>query len=477
MESSFKMAQRLFIAKAIEELHFEEVLKIHSQDGQSFSLELDGANYFFEARYGAFGHVWVDPHSLKREVDSVSAPLCASAFMKEARSMCDMDVLSFGTFLEELAQTIYSDKILLNKQAKTNLDQLSKLSIPEIDGHLNGHPKLLLNKGRLGWGFSDIERYSPEGGRTFQLKWLAAKKDSLVMGLDDELNNEALLKESLASHEIEKFKADLGDRNLEDWFIFPVHPWQWRRYIQIQFQDHIYHNELVYLGKAGDFYRPQASVRTLSNVYRPWKSDIKLSLSILNTSCVRGIPPKYIKVGHKLSKFISGIIAGDELFKRAGTESLNEKAAISMRNKNFDGLDGVAYRYHEMLGVVWRSSALEAGGGVQVVPTAALAHRQFGEGYLIEKYIKESKLAPSEWFELYFKKVFIPLYHLQLAYGIGLVAHGQNILLKMKDGIPVGMALKDFHGDLRFSEDIHALAPELDSELDEVIEKLPHFCR
>lgn len=47
-------------------------------------------------------------------------------------------------------------------------------------------------------------------------------------------------------------------------------------------------------------------------------------------------------------------------------------------------------------------------------------------GLLVEK----SLLTIEQWLEQYFRKVVVPLYHLQAQYGIGLVAHGQNTLLK-----------------------------------------------
>src|SRR5690606_17228107 len=56
-----------------------------------------------------------------------------------------------------------------------------------------------------------------------------------------------------------------------------------------------------------------------------------------------------------------------------------------------------------------------------------------------------------EWLKHYTTTVIVPLYHLQLKYGIGVVAHGQNIVVKTRQGLPVGLILKDFHGDLRLS--------------------------
>lgn len=42
--------------------------------------------------------------------------------------------------------------------------------------------------------------------------------------------------------------------------------------------------------------------------------------------------------------------------------------------------------------------------------------------------------------------------HLQTVHGLGLVSHGQNIIAVLKNGMPVRVLIKDFHGDLRISE-------------------------
>ncbi|MFO7786824.1 MAG: IucA/IucC family C-terminal-domain containing protein, partial [Halospina sp.] len=68
---------------------------------------------------------------------------------------------------------------------------------------------------------------------------------------------------------------------------------------------------------------------------------------------------------------------------------------------------------------------------------------------LVAALIRRSGLSPEVWLTHLFDRVTVPLYHLLCAYGIGLVAHGQNLGLILKDATPQRLALKDFHGDLR----------------------------
>jgi aerobactin synthase len=102
--------------------------------------------------------------------------------------------------------------------------------------------------------------------------------------------------------------------------------------------------------------------------------------------------------------------------------------------------------------------------------TGALSYLDENGKSLIGFLIEKSSLSIEEWLEKYFKKIVIPLYHLQSQYGIGLVAHGQNTILKLKNGAPSGLIIKDFQGDLRLNENLPSETRKYFPEY--VIEKL-----
>src|SRR5690606_9918911 len=107
---------------------------------------------------------------------------------------------------------------------------------------------------------------------------------------------------------------------------------------------------------------------------------------------------------------------------------------------------GAPYRYNELLGCVWRESVESVReDNEKAIPTAALLLRKREES-LLALYIKKSNISERQWIRHYFQSVIIPLYHLQLQYGVGLVAHGQNTILVLKNNIPSPLIIKDFHG-------------------------------
>lgn len=119
-------------------------------------------------------------------------------------------------------------------------------------------------------------------------------------------------------------------------------------------------------------------------------------------------------------------------------------------HKAFKKIKEAPYRYHELLGSVFRESARgKMGPREKAILTAALFHQDMNGNALINEYIRLSGKTREEWLKAFFEVTLLPLLHLQTEYGIGLVAHGQNIVLILENNFPTGMILKDFHGDLR----------------------------
>lgn len=57
-------------------------------------------------------------------------------------------------------------------------------------------------------------------------------------------------------------------------------------------------------------------------------------------------------------------------------------------------------------------------------------------------------MALRDWLAALFRASAVPLWLLMCRYGVGLIAHGQNITVILDRNRPVGIAIKDFQGDL-----------------------------
>lgn len=457
---------RALAAKALGELSYEQLLKPAELETGLYELTLEsGIRYRFRAWRTVWDYLRVRPDSLQRVEKGASLAVeSAGQFFVDASAELGMSEITLGNFLEEMQNTLFSDLCLEEKTAGLTAEEISGWPGWKAQSVLNGHPKILLNKGRIGWGGGDLEKFAPESQASFQLHWIAVE-ESLAQASG--LPNRALLLESMGAAEAEKF-------SLPGFVILPVHPWQWERVIRLHFAGEIAEGKIRYLGAAGDEYRPQISLRTLSNATRPGKMDIKLPLTILNTSAIRGIPAKYTQAAPEISAAVARICAEDEVLSAANATALKDPAGASVSQPVFAQVKGAPYRYHEQLGAIWRESTASClSEGEDAVMTGALFH-QDGEGRsLIGAYIRRSGLSPEAWLKLYFEKVVVPLYHLQLRYGIGLVAHGQNVVLRLKAYAPSGVFLKDFQGDLRITNQENPLRRKYLGEGEAKLDRLP----
>lgn len=441
--SRWEEVNRKLVARAISELSFEEVLRPVGV-APAFSLSLkSGATYTFSGATNIWGNVRVHPGSLKRNGETV---VDAGAFFRDSLPETGMSEFTLAQFFEEMTNTLNADLRVKNLPA----NDLALLDGDEQQTYLDGHPKILLNKGRMGWNREASVLYSPESGNTFRLFWIAVKK-SVLSG------------EGVPEDFLPPVSVPSGYQ------LLPVHPWQWTNVIEESFRAEIENGTIIPLGIHGDEYRAQTSLRTLTNVTRRGAPDIKLSLSILNTSCVRGLPEKAVAIGPAVSRALKNLAANDPHLKNMTV--LEEVGSASFVNPIYRDLTDAPYRLKETLGVIFRESALKTlSHDESHLLTAALFHVGSCGRPLVSVLIEKSGLSAEEWWSSYFAEVVIPLCHLQVRHGIGLVAHGQNIMLKLRNSRPAGIFIKDFQGDLRLLE---GKIPEGFEEVAGSLTKLP----
>lgn len=474
MKHFWEVANRNLIAKSIAELTYEGVLIPKAIEDnntyQSYELNLkSGVNYHFEAWQTLWNFLRIRPESLKRTSQKDDLEFNAGQFFIDAQTELEMSDLTLAPFLEEMLSTLIADADLLEKTQNLNCEDLSSWSGAKVQNILNGHPKILLNKGRLGWGFIDRTKYSPESGKSFSLIWLAIQKRNTLISLSKDLNVEDLYRQSLSDKELQQIKNKFSqtDKNFSDYYLLPAHPWQWDRVIQQHYASEIHAQNIIYLGTSQTHYSAQISLRTLSHENSANHYDIKLPLSVLNTSAIRGINPIHVSAAPIIAENLNKICQNDTFLNSSNTQILAEKAGIFFQNDLFKQIKNAPYRYKETLGAIWRESVESKLTSNEIgILTGSLFHQDQQGQSLIGAYIKKSGITTEEWLKLYFKKIVLPLYHLQLKYGIGLVAHGQNVVLRLKNYKPHGLLLKDFQGDLRLST-----KPNLKSEEVQILSK------
>lgn len=444
------------VAKAVGELCFEGLLEPRALEGEAFVIELsDALHWRVRARASAWGGLHVEPGSVLRcVVGEPPRPLdTLGQLVLDARARLGASDETLAAWLDELDASVLAEAGQLERLADHDAASLAALDGVALEQLLDGHPKLIANRGRIGWGLAELRDYAPEFGAALQLDWLiVAPALARTSGLAD-APARPLLDACCDADErarllaqVERMAAPLAERGV----LVPVHPWQWRRHLAARHADALARGELAWLGRFGDRYAPRLSTRTLSNLDRPHCDDIKLALTILNTSCWRGLPGAHVEQGVALAAALAGVVEGDARLREAGVRVLVDRGGVHVPDARLAPLEQVPYRLREQCGAIWRTSAaLRLRAGEREITAAALHQCDRAGEPLIRHYVEHSGVSLAAWLDALFACTALPLDRLLCVHGLGVIAHGQNLGVILREGVPVGMLLRDVHGDLR----------------------------
>ncbi|WP_457808703.1 IucA/IucC family protein [Kushneria sp. EE4] len=490
-------ANRALIARMISELAYEQVLLPEADgktesDNKGWRLDIDAlapderststgshacGRWHFRARTNLWGQLLIDAESLAGPTGAGETPEAAEFLLALAPGM-GMNDAQLAEHLEDLFNTLRGDCYLIEVHQRLGADEAIGLAEPQRQAVLDGHPKFLFNKGRRGWGVESLMRYAPEYARPFQVEWLMVRRERLKssrMAIDEATLLDSVLEEEdkralLAARDGKC--AVLGER-AEAYALMPVHPWQWARMLSMLHVGDIGRGDMAWLGAFGDHFVAQQSLRTLTNASRPGRFDLKLPITIMNTSSYRGIPGQYMLAGPAASHWLQARAGDDDELACAGLEVLAEPASAVVEHHQYGRLDDAPYRFRELCGVIWREGLAPRVGDNEHALLMSELMQCDGHGRAwLAAYIEASGMEAEQWLSAMFEATLIPMYHLICRFGVIIIAHGQNLTLILRDGVPHRLALKDFQGDLRLVDEDFPEAHDLPRELVDVTVRL-----
>ncbi|HEX3779625.1 MAG TPA: IucA/IucC family protein [Pseudonocardiaceae bacterium] len=457
------------------ELSYEGLLRPR-QDGapEHWLLELPGVvRYRFAARRGAFECWVVAQNSATRQVGT-AAPRPATdprTLLTDARAVLRLTGLRLADVLAELTATITNEANRIAVAPSTA--ELATMDYDSADGKLTGHPRLVLNKGRVGFAEGDRARYAPESGARLRVRWVAVRTEFAEFRSIPALTAEQLLTEELGTAKLAEFREVLaGKGNPEDYLLLPVHPWQREEILGTLYTGEFASGAIVDLGESTDEYLPHQTVRTLANRSHPTRRDVKTALSVRNTLVYRGLASGATLAGPAVTQWLTTLHERDPLLSRQYRFGLlGEVAGVSVRHPVFGALDELPYRFHETLGVLWREpirTRIEP--GQRAISFAALPYRDAAGVALISQLVRASGLDPLDWLHRLLEMTLVPLLHWLLRYGVAFCPHGQNLVLVLDaDSRPVHALIKDFAQGVDLLDadlpEYRELAPEAAAEM------------
>ena len=318
----------------------------------------------------------------------------------------------------------------------------AQLDAATDEGHVY-HPAF---KARTGFTPDDHRRYGPEAAEPFQLPWLAIRRDRVDQILP---GSEAAHLCALLGEDAGRIESRFGAAMLRSHALLPVHPWQLHHLKTGPFAQWLADGRAVELGEAGRRYRPSQSLRTLHDAEDPAAPSVKLAMSVVSTSSLRILDPHFVLTAPILSGWLCGIVADDPLFAtRYRLDLLPEDAAVLVDRSG--PLAG-------QLACIWRHSPrLEPGEAA--VPFNALWAQEAGGSLFVAPWLA-SWGGADRWLARLVEVAVLPVWHLLVAHGVALEAHGQNMILVHRNGWPERVILRDFHESAEYVRDL-VRAPE-----------------
>ncbi|MCL9780400.1 N(2)-citryl-N(6)-acetyl-N(6)-hydroxylysine synthase [Vibrio sp. S4M6] len=368
-----------------------------------------------------------------------------------------LDEPSLVGFLSESHKHIFSSRVLESHQntmiaaSESPYGQKlfnSKLNFKQAEqGLLVGHSFHPAPKSREQFSPQDAKRYTPELGGRFQLYWIAIHKDIAATGSSNNMSIDKRITELLESDsKLRESVQNTPLANQHDHILAPMHPWQWRVICEMDdIKSYLKSGQIQELGELGESWYPTSSTRALYCPSSPYM--LKFSLSVKLTNSVRNLSLKEVQRGIQLNElFTSKQILSTEK-KDGDFNVIQEPAYVGIINQQGQVID-------ETL-VVFRENPLVHSPEEEAVVLATLTQQNpySGPSLLasrIRHYAQINHISPidaaQKWFNAYCRHVVLPLFKLQADHGIVLLAHQQNIILRMEEGFPVGSYYRDCQG-------------------------------
>lgn len=464
-----KVNKRL-LAKSIAELMHEQVAQpaiiSEEEDGCThFLLSTNQAElyYTFSGYKRQLDYWHIVANSIQRhENNRTDAATDTPLFFVDMQETFGIKPFTMAHYVEELLHTLYADAFI-HAKGRFTAAQLAQADYQAVERQMDGHPWVIVNKSRLGFNYEDYVQYAPEAGNSIQLCWIAAHKSRAAFRSLDHIKEQSFFEQELGPQTIASFKQLLTGHgvNAADYTFIPVHPWQWNNKLLMQYATDIANKLLIPLGTGGDYYSPQQSIRTFYNLSQPGRHYVKTAISILSTGNIRGLSPKQMAIAPRVTRWVMDMLQQDAYLQSLGLVLLGEVATVSYVHPYYHAIVDPPYQYKEFLGVLWRESAnpyLQP--GERIITMASLLYVDNAGNSFIGELAKRSGLSMETWLHTYFGTYLKPLLQIYYQHSLCVTPHGENIILVLKDDVPVRIIIKDFVDDIVLTEEAKEKLPK-----------------
>lgn len=459
-------AARRIVRQFVEALLFEKIVEFRSEENATgasdsrdpiydhrFEFEVGTRRYACEGTVSAFDRIRIRPGSVCRRTGELEYEIDVFDLVE---ALC-LGAGRAHQLHEQLSQTTTICR--WNKRRwHASRGNRRTLGFDELEQAIHeGHQYHPCFKSRTGFTLRDHERYAAEGGRAFQLHFLAIRKEEVKSTLPTD--EHIFWPRELGAERYESLMGDLQHlgKSREDYSLVPAHPYQLRAIQGKGLKAAISEGRVVPLGPHGDLYGATQSLRTLANTSDPTRPNIKLPLDVFCTSCRRNFRRHFVCTAPTMSRWLESIVASDPFLQEGDrVELLSEYAGLlwdpELSGPSTQKAVGEAFALEGQIGVLFRESVVtKLSTGEAAVPFTALAVEEVDERPFVADWLGE--YGADAWVARLIDVTVIPLFHLLAHHGVAFEAHAQNLILVHRDGWPERIVLRDFHEDTEFVPD------------------------
>ncbi|TDO82997.1 siderophore synthetase component [Flavobacterium chryseum] len=464
-KENWDKANAILLKKTLSEFAHELLIQPISNGNNLYSICSPDkkVEYTFEASILALHHWSIAVDSIQKTIEGKNSPLRLLEFIIEFKDTLGISESLLPTYLEEITSTLYSTAYKIANEKYSSKDLLA-LDYQIIEHAMTeGHPCFVANSGKNGFNIDDFATFSPEANAPVKLLWLAGHRSKATFTAIETLDYQKVLQQELSAENISLFENVLKSQNLnvEDYYFFPVHPWQWFNKLALIFAPDIAENHLVCLGYGDDEYSAQQSIRTFFNTSSPEKFYAKTALSVINMGFMRGLSPYYMESTPAITEWVANLVENDSYLQQKGFTLLGEVATIGYRNFLYEPL-GRSIPHNKMLATLWRESPIpKLENGQHIMTMAALLHVDQSGNAFVDELIQKSGINAKTWISRYLDAYLSPLLHCFYEHEIVFMPHGENLILVLENHIPVKAIMKDiteevmvFNGEIPLPEKV-----------------------
>ncbi|SFA60012.1 Siderophore synthetase component [Paracoccus halophilus] len=385
-------------------------------------LTLGQTRFHLSMTQGAFGRPRIDRAIPVRIGDASGRAARIGDIGKVLEQVAGINPDVRNHFMTRLCDTDRNWRMILPAMAARSRRGLASMALDSL--LFEGHPYHPLFCARSGWSDLDRREFAPEFQAAIRPVWLQ---------IDARLCHVECAE---APADWSEWQAVAGAGTVA----VPLHPWQFRHLRDASALSVWLDRGQARLLGEGAIYQPSQSLRTLFSPISPAGPHLKLPLSVAASSSLRDLEPNTIRVAPSISNWLRRIIDSDPEFSALGFRIQREFAAIDVdRGGPLQG----------RLGAIWRESpdAL-ADPGETLLPFNALYASEADGRPLLDREIRA--IGPGSWLDALIRHAVLPVWHLLIAHGVAIEAHGQNLMLRLRAGRITGLIARDFHESLEY---------------------------